>query len=1751
MGLLDQFSTEPIADPVAPPESQGQTARSGPILERFITQEHTPESDLNQFGKGLSTGTDQLQMSLFSVARLAGRELGIKPLEDYGNIGIDRNALEMQEHLPDVQGFSEIESMDDFFSWTASSLGQAIPSLATAVGGGGVGGVLAKKAVENSIRRTVANRMTRNLTARGYSVEQAQDAVQRALTSPAGAKMLKDGLTRGVNNTTLATQGFTRGAQLGAFGASSIPQTGEIDLSLQEAGVDSGLTALLGGAVGGALEALPALRLLDKMFPGVDRAVSQSFVKDFAISAGIQAGLEGSTEAAQEIIQLAALAYHDPSFDLLDPANATQVLDAFAAGALVGGVTGGAADITGIATSEGQKFTKNVNFERKTTLPEYEFEEADLDVADNTFAQELGSRINKVVRPVVEPAMNTVRTAFQSTIDRLDTDFGPGLNGEVRKLSTIIGEAHNQFVDEHKQYIDGIKRYVKEKQAFIQERAETLTGQEREVFIQEQMDQIKDRVTRVAEALKQRGERVAQRASSFVDGQQTQDQFADLFVNQTEIDTRFVFGKNNTEGDQVQGYATRKQARDRIEKLRQQFPSAPESAFQIRETETGFVVAIEDSGQGQTLTEDKIVTDALEAARQSARRNPNKDRQASIQRPGVQGRTNLDIPTLVFAGRRLDEGDNQTVEQAFAAITGRMLERGILSNDDFVGLQEAFNREFPSQERKFTLAEAERIRRTPEFKKRRERDLNRTATDPREFDEFIGDEQAFIEEGDGRNLETEEQQARRQSSASTARPKNRKPKPRKPRKTNGKKPENRKVDRKVNTDEKVAVWLPGLKDKTVAKAVKDLTDRVANLLSDKTTVRVINKEGAQRMIDQGHPHAEYAQAVMDHGSDFVHLRTPDGLTYILVDDFADPGRSLNGLVHELGHSLHYDTWASLNKNQQDALWNAFVKDVKDGKRATGRTIFERGDKGKVELAQVNIFEFREWMADQFVDWMNDRKQPQTALEKFLDAVADKMESFWSFLRVNPGRYGLLNETYAEFVDAVALKLRKRDPSGNNRFYLNENAAGRPTHVLLDGQGQIPPAGLAESQWIELRDRLETQYPAIAKRAALISKWMHNAYHMALAPSTSVMRSIGDRVPAAKQLVTIFNRQEQGKAKEGSNYHQRIKLAKGRFLNRFENITKGLTDAQKADLLSRLRALDGTDGSPTSLRERQVRKLFDDMHDYMRENGLPVGKIKNYFPRTFSREKLIADQDKILAQLKKHMTEDEARAFYNSMISPEADQMSVLEEVQKFFEKDERAFTDLLKQESPALRNMNSRTARGKFFDQYLDDNLDGIMSNYIVAATKRAEFNRVLGEQAPAAVIGGDRVAKRVWNRRGKFEQILKQAKQEGATDEDLRKMKNYVDANLGMYGRDDISDRTRTALATVVAYQNMRVLLFTVFASLPDVVGPAIRSGDMKGAFQTVVKNMREIVKNDSDLAEMSRAWGVVSSSANQHVLTEYVDNNFMPRRARKWNEKFFQYTGLNYYTDFTRKMALSVGIDTIKNQAAKLKDRSLTQKERDRAKQFLAELGLTGDMVDSWVANGEPVFGSVDYNNQSAVDERVAEALIQFVDESIMSPNPSQRPILASHPGAMLVYHLKGYIYAMHDIILKRLAHNFNIADTPAQVVAAIAPAILMLALTAFGLELRELITQDDRTDRMDGWDYSFEVLERSGLTGIAQLGFDFEGADARGQAELAALSGPAIGQLADLISKPASQTVPKAIPIMSQLPWARDALREGTPL
>jgi hypothetical protein len=613
----------------------------------------------DEFVAGLGAGVDSLQMALYGIARQVGRDLDLPDLEDYGTEGIRGNIAEIQQFGPSVSGFTDIESADDFFRWSAGALGQAVPSLGAAMTGGGIGAVLGKKAVERAIRNKIQNAAIDDLVRIGIKPEVAVESVFKMMRGPKFVSALRQSLTTAEKRAL--SIGSQAGAAAGATGVSVPQQTGETLTS----GVDDLGTAIIAGIAGGALEALPALRLLKRSFPGTDPRIAGQFVQDFVKATGSQSLIEGSTEAAQEMIQLAAQAYHDPFFDLLDPHNAKQVIDSFAAGALVGAVTGGGAagigELTGAPRVPGDLPTIDETPIEPVTPPD------DFEPADNTVLEEIRDRINSSMQESLAPALNTIRNQFTNGVRGI-VGAVPGLGKTLGAYTKPVKDAHDEFVAGHANVIEDAQRYAQESMAWITEQAEKISNpEERAAFIQRSLAEVQEQFTSLSEDLVERAGRILQRTQSQVDGIGVFDTEDDQTLGVDSPETEFTFGQNEsfvdeqgvkrtrrTKGDDVIPFETERGALNAVASLLNRFPNAAESAFEVRQVEDGWVVAIDDSGQRDTMIQDEIISDAVDNARWSARGNPDrKGRQVQVQMKGVEGKTFLDIPTLIFAAKKL------------------------------------------------------------------------------------------------------------------------------------------------------------------------------------------------------------------------------------------------------------------------------------------------------------------------------------------------------------------------------------------------------------------------------------------------------------------------------------------------------------------------------------------------------------------------------------------------------------------------------------------------------------------------------------------------------------------------------------------------------------------------------------------------------------------------------------------------------------------------------------------------------------------------------------------------------------------------------------------------------------------------------------------------------------------------------------------------------------------------------------------
>jgi len=299
-------------------------------------------------------------------------------------------------------------------------------------------------------------------------------------------------------------------------------------------------------------------------------------------------------------------------------------------------------------------------------------------------------------------------------------------------------------------------------------------------------------------------------------------------------------------------------------------------------------------------------------------------------------------------------------------------------------------------------------------------------------------------------------------------------------------------------------------------------------------------------------------------------------------------------------------------------------------------------------------------------------------------------------------------------------------------------------------------------------------------------------------------------------------------------------------------------------------------------------------------------------------------------------------------------------------------------------------------------------------------------------------------------------------------------------------------------------LLAFTVLASLQDTAGPILRSrGTAK--ISDVSKVIKDMMKNPTQAADFAREIGVIGVDAMSSFFIYAGEQNFMNQTAKDVSDVWFRITGLEAYTKFTRVFAVGMGTRFLQDHARKAKDGDKT------SQLYLKELNVTADQVLAWEKG----------KANKATREVVNNALAQFVDESIVRPNPAQRPTYANDPRWATIWQLKSFFYAYGKTIvfptLKEAHRGFVNQGMGAGAMPLLLMAGILIPITMLGLEIREAtkamlawllpgIDPNDpgvnyfKSDKMSTGEYMTEIIDRSGMLGPLSLALPIFSADHR---------------------------------------------------
>ena len=771
---------------------------------------------------------------------------------------------------------------------------------------------------------------------------------------------------------------------------------------------------------------------------------------------------------------------------------------------------------------------------------------------------------------------------------------------------------------------------------------------------------------------------------------------------------------------------------------------------------------------------------------------------------------------------------------------------------------------------------------------------------------------------------------------------------------------------------------------------------------------------------------------------------------------AEQGLAMIGIAHEFGHAVfQQELDNSLDSAIGDRLYQAFLTD--------------RNKEGAPELYQEgNEHAFEEWYSDKvaaylFGELRKQKTKAKNGVESYFKRIASRIREAFAVVKEEVfGRFQQ-NADFNDYIQNVVKSYKDgvKDPVRSPASYEQKRYA----RAMIE---EAVPNTLKSAANRSLLQSLKRTATELLNDPTSAPRVLKKIFY----PADNFLRSLGKDKGIGKKLADIFYTPSQSKGATGL-LTANIVLANAE-VNKLSAILE-LDDVAQITPEAEAILLEVEDNTKSneelSDKARQVREWLSDFYDRQDLGKIFNNKkIPNYFPRLVALYEISENaelQDKLSDLLLKNnegLTEKSAREVVEALI---ADPETALLEGNET-DGEGRFNLGLAKARAELFKNIPTKEMR----DAGLLEAPAIAVRKYLANSIKRSEFNKRGGAKAVADLISQ-----------------LPENEQGHATD--------AVDAIMGRVN-PNMGGTFRFINSWGLVANITTLLAFAVFASLPDFAGPVLRSKEFNG-FSNFGKELANYFSDREEAARFAKDIGVVSTDAINTMYINAGELDFMSGSIKlpggkevtpkQVAEGFFRYTGLEWYTRFTRIFAAGMGRRFL------LEHQKRADEGDVRSQRYLKELNVTPEQIKAWN----------DSQNVEAHPE-VKLALARFVDESIVRPNAAERPVWASDPRLALVWQLKSFFYAYgKNIVGGFLRESSSRVKEGAGLNSAALPLLLaastLLPLSMLGLDLRERfkvglawvlpgVSPDDKNYRKSQdmeWDkYSFEILDRSGVFG-----------------------------------------------------------------
>lgn len=531
---------------------------------------------------------------------------------------------------------------------------------------------------------------------------------------------------------------------------------------------------------------------------------------------------------------------------------------------------------------------------------------------------------------------------------------------------------------------------------------------------------------------------------------------------------------------------------------------------------------------------------------------------------------------------------------------------------------------------------------------------------------------------------------------------------------------------------------------------------------------------------------------------------------------------------------------------------------------------------------------------------------------------------------------------------------------------------------------------------------------------------------------------------------------------------------------------------------------------TQVREVQdkVRKVLDDLFDYMVDAGVDVKKRKDYFPRTWNPLAIQDNMVEFLDQLMQDYQQVKGKRMDPKSAQAIADVLILNRGAEPIAESDYHVGY------TPYMMSTNARKLDYLVSDysRFQRSDMVDILSTYISQAVHRAEYARRFGNDGEILrAMLKDAYAEEIHRATGStaaWDAAVKQAEQDEATlakkekrqpnpdNVTIDKIKAYLtgaqdavsqadevigrarkavmamEGTLGAQAEGKFKELLRQYTPAIIVYQNFRLLWLSLFSQFIDPLGVMVRGGTAKEAFNAYVRGLRGVMHGwrgteaEDSATQLARKLGVIDAANALNTMGNMYSATYIDGRAKKINDALFRWNGVEQFSQGVRVGATEAAISFIKFHL----DKGNRHSER-----YLAELGLKkGDKFD------------ID-------NPKIRDAIFRWVDGATVRPNAALRPVWASDPHYALFFHMKQFTYAFHKVILERMITEAKHGNFDPAYVGLAAYVPVMIAADVVRGFVGNGGDEPPWMRRADAGDIVMRGIERAGLLGIPQLGKD----------------------------------------------------------